>query len=601
MIDTPIPRKLSTFPAAKRLLVPFWFSKKNWGAWAILGLMFGVTTAATYLQYQMTSWTNKFMTVFTSYDVAKFPQVISLFLAFGMGLAAIAVVERCLHGSIRIIWKSWLTDRFLAYWMDRDTYYRVERDKLLDNPDQRIAEDVDIFITTCLTFTVGLYGTLIRIGSFSYKLWEIGGNVKVDAIGGITIPGYMVWCAFIVAMIELGLLHWTGRSLMTLNFTKQKADGDFRYGMASVRGSAEEIAIYGGGRTELTRLEGLFSNVRVNLWRLLFVEMRFSGLRTLMENLSSPLPLILMAPKYFAKEVTFGDMAQVGGLFGSVVSGFLWFAHNYEAIQVFRVVVARLDALQSAPQTPVRSAIKVHSGDAGRLEVKDLHIATPDGVEIASNINFSVNRGERWLVRGRSGAGKSTLLRALAGIWPHGKGQVTAPDRTHSLFLPQKSYIPVGTLKAALCYPQEPSAFGDDACRAALVQAELPGLQDQLLEQERWGQRLSLGEQQRLAIARALLQRPAFLFMDEATSALDPETEALVYERLVKALPETSIVHIAHHTSLDQFHDRALVVGRSEDHAGDRSRSASSGLAATTSNDRPFLGSPRALNLKGGL
>lgn len=542
--------------------MPFWFAPKNWGAWAILALMFGVTTAATYLQYQMTSWTNKFMTVFTTYDLARFPQVISLFVAFGMGLAIIAVVERCLHGSIRIIWKSWLTERFLSYWMERDTFYRIERDKVLDNPDQRIAEDVDIFISTCLTFTVGLYGTVIRVGSFSYKLWEIGGNLQVDAIGGITIPGYMVWCAVIVAMVELGLLHWTGRSLMSLNFAKQKADGDFRYGMTSVRGSAEEIAIYGGERTELRRLEDLFGKVRTNLWRLLFVEMRFSGLRTLMENLSSPLPLILMGPKYFAKEVTFGDMAQVGGLFGSVVSGFLWFAHNYEAIQIFRVVVARLDVLQSAPGLTGRSAIKVKSGNAGTLDVRDMRISTPDGTEIASGINFSVKRGERWIVRGRSGAGKSTFLRALAGIWPHGNGQVTAPERSQSLFLPQRSYIPAGTLKAALCYPKDAALYSDEACQAALVQVELADLQAQLAVEDRWGQRLSLGEQQRLAIARALIQRPAFLFMDEATSALDPDTEATVYARLVKGLPGTSIVHIAHHLSLDCFHDQALIIGR---------------------------------------
>lgn len=550
---------IGTLPAAGRLLAPFWLTARSWRPWLVLGSMFGTTTLSTFLQFRMTVWTREAMDVFTGYHADAFPQMIWLFFLFAMSLTFIAVTERGLNGCLVILWRSWMTQRFLSYWLGRETYYRIERDKLLDNPDQRISEDIGLFIESCLMLTVGLYGTVVKLGTFGYQLWIIGGAAHVQ---GVIVPGYMFWCALAVALAELGALHLAGRSLMRLNFTKQRVEADFRFTMSAVRSSAEEIATYRGAATELMRLSGLFDRVRANMWQLLFVEMRFGGLRTFLENLSSPLPMMLMAPKYFARQVTFGEVAQVGGLFGSTVSGMLWFAQNYERLQIFRVVVARLYAIQEMNRAGeyVPTGFEFRQAANAPMGAVDVMLQTPDGRRIAEGISFEVEPSQRWLIRGASGAGKSTLLRVLAGIWPYGAGRVTLPAGAKCMFMPQRSYMPPGSLKDVLCYPYDASAFEDEKCRHALALTAMSGLAPNLHDVDVWGRRLSLGEQQRIALARALLHRPDYLLMDESTSALDEETERLVYSNLLRELPNSAIVHIAHHASLTTFHEHVLVV-----------------------------------------
>jgi putative ATP-binding cassette transporter len=387
-----------------------------------------------------------------------------------------------------------------------------------------------------------------------------------------SIPGYMVWAALVYAAVGSWVTHKVNHPLVSINYQQQRVEADFRFSLIRIRENADQIALYQGERSEEQQLKGVFSHIREN-WRLIMrFTRRFNIVVISYSQLAIVFPYIAAAPKYFSKSISFGMYQQVTGAFGTVSDSFSWFINNYDSLAEWRATVNRLREFnrvmrsqhlhESVVEGTAHGGINVHITDADSIEVTNLRLQRPNGEPMANVGSFTIAPKTRWLVRGPSGAGKSTLMRTLAGLWPFGEGTIEKPTDAKLLFIPQRSYLPIGTLKAALCYPSEASAYSDEACREVLTVCRLPELADRLGESTHWERSLSPGEQQRLAAARALLQQPDFLFLDEATSALDPENESIIYNALIERLPNAAIVSVAHRKTLEAFHEHTLFIER---------------------------------------
>jgi len=326
--------------AAWRLIAPYWRSPGNRLSWVLLAAMLACSTLTTYTQLLSMMWTKHMVDAFTSYDLGRLLWLCVLFVGLGCVLSLTSIVDYLFTEWLTIRWRTWLTGRFLGFWLQDRTYYRVERDKIVDNPDQRIAEDLGLLIQFALALSVGFYGTVIRLVTFSSVLWTKAGSLKIQLHGQLwVIPGYMFWCAILFSIAQLWIVHLVGRPLMRVNYVKQRVEGDFRFGLAGIRAHPEQIAMYDGGPAELRRMSALFEHVRQNMWSILFVQLRFNAVRQFLSNVSGPLPILLAAPGYFSKAMTFGDVSMIGASFGVTVEQFGWFVRIYQEFQMFRVDV----------------------------------------------------------------------------------------------------------------------------------------------------------------------------------------------------------------------------------------------------------------------
>ncbi|ABE36915.1 ABC transporter family protein [Paraburkholderia xenovorans LB400] len=551
--------------AAAQLARPFWMSERRYQAWALLAVLAGETVASAYMTVWLNAWNGRFMDALARYDAVALADIMGEFAILLATFVVLGVVAMLTGSMLQIVWRQWMTERFLDAWLGDSAFYRIERDQQVDNPDQRIVQDIDQFVTASCTLSVGLLSTLVRLVSFSLILWRLSGPLNMHvAHRVVSVPGYMLWAALIFASLTSCVTHWIGRPLMRLNFNKEGAEAHFRFMAASIREYAEQIALYRGASAEGRRMRASFDAIRGNFWQIVRFNLRFNPLTTAIIYISMIVPTFVVLPRYMAHAVTLGGMMRLSGSFAAVNGALSWFVQNYQALQGYRAIVARLDGLERA----IASRQSQGAEDAGSIVcsvdtqrclcAKQLTLRTPDGRVLTRDVNLAVHPAERWLIRGPSGVGKSTLIRALAGIWPYGSGQVTVPAGGGVLFLSQKNYVPAGTLKAALCYPGTDDAFDDDVCSNALTACRLERYAGSLYEVSRWGHRLSPGEQQRLAFARVLLQRPDFLLLDESTSALDPEMESGLYQTVIDRLPDMAMVSIAHHRGLDALHTHSL-------------------------------------------
>jgi putative ATP-binding cassette transporter len=399
----------------------------------------------------------------------------------------------------------------------------------------------------------------VTLGSFILVLWSLSGPVTIL---GVEIPGYMVWVALIYALLGTWLAHLIGRPLIALNFSQQRLEADFRYALVRLRENTEGIALYGGEADEKRGLTQRFSKLMVNWWEIMRATKRLTFFTAGYGQVASIFSIVVAAPAYFAGRLPLGGLIQTSSAFGQVQGALSWFVDNYGKLTEWRATVERLSGFtqavakaRAAGEGPVTAP-----GQAGQLVIRDVTLSLPDGRILLGNTALRVASGEAVLINGPSGSGKSTLFRAMAGIWPFGNGKIGLPEGARILFLPQRPYLPLGTLKRAVCYPENEADFSDADVIAALDKAGLGHLAQRLLDSDSWGQRLSGGEQQRLSFARAFLQRPDWLFLDEATASLDPVAEQELYEKLKHALPGITMISIAHRPAVAQFHNRVLTV-----------------------------------------
>lgn len=569
------------FRATWALIKPYWKSEDRKAGLGLLLLLVALNLGIVYINVLLNEWNRVFYNALEQRDYASFKELLLRFSMIAACFIVAAIFRQYYTMMLQMRWRTWMTNQFLGKWLAWQAYYRIEQTHATDNPDQRLADDLRLFTDGALSLSLGLLNSVVTLVSFVGILWAVSGPISF-ALGGttMTIPGYMVWFAGGYAVVGSLLTHWIGRPLIGLNFQQEQYEANFRFSLVRLRENAEPVALYRGEPTEQAGLRARFEQVRINWNQLMFYTRRLTFISSGYGQFAIIFPILVAAPRYFAGKMTLGGLMQMSTAFGQVQGALSWFVDNYATLVGWKAASNRLIDFQQAIREAQRQErlhdgehdIQVNVGDAhaggrDRIEIDALALALPvlsgPGLPVVkrplvSAFSLTIERGERWLVTGPSGCGKSVLFRALAGIWPYGSGSVAMPAASRTLFLPQRSYLPIGTLADALAYPQAGDAHPAEALRDALRQAQLGALANQLDVFDNWALRLSPGEQQRLAFARALLCKPDFLFLDEATSALDEETERAMYQLMVDALPGAAIVSIAHRSTVAAFHNRRL-------------------------------------------
>jgi putative ATP-binding cassette transporter len=559
-----------------RLARPYFVeSEERWSARGLLLAVIALSLASVGLSVLLNFWRLEFYNAVQNKDWEGFVSLLLLYryndkgLTFGftplaMSHVVIAVFEVYLTQWLTIRWRRWLTERFLHEWMADRAYYKISlahsHEFGTDNPDQRITEDIRDYCETSLRLTLGLISRVVTLFSFLTILWGLSDAMHLF---GMSIPGDLFWIALVYAIAGTVCTHYTGRPLAALMFRQQRVEADFRYSLVRVRENVEGIALYRGEHQETTNLLHRFLAVIGNFYAIMHRTMLLNMVTVGYSQIAVIIPLVAAAPRYFAGKVTMGVMFQAAAAFNSVESALSWIVDSYDSIANWRAVVERLGTFHraiEAARTEDANLIRTESGD-GTLRLHDLDVSLPDGTKLLEHADLTLSPGHSVVITGRSGTGKSTLFRALSGIWPYARGSIEVPK--NCFFLPQKPYIPLGTLRYVIAYPHEPEHYERSALAQALRDAGLPQLVDRLDRDDNWPQSLSGGELQRVAIARALLAKPSWVFLDEATASLDPVSETEMYERLRAHLPDATFISIAHGPSVAGFHAAHVVFQRS--------------------------------------
>ena len=545
----------------------YWTSEEKWSAWALLVGVIALNLGNVYVSVRINEWNRSFYNALQAFDrEGLFHQLgnfgILVFFAISM-----SVYSLYLSQMLQIRWRRWLTNRYLSSWLAERAYYQLELGDRTDNPDQRIAEDLSQFTTYVLSLSVGLISSVVSLISFLIILWGLSGPADI-ALGSWTtvhIPAYLVWAALLYAGIGTWLTVKIGRPLVPLNYAHQRFEADFRFSLMRLRENAESVALYGGEAVEFKLFKERFGSVLANFCQIMKRQKRLTWFTLGYAQVAVIFPVVVISPRYFLKQIGLGGLMQAVNAFSFVQNALSFIINSYTDIAAWQAVTERLgsfeerlEAFHQGKQGAPRQIV-LQRGGLG-MELKELDIDTPDGTPLLRGVSFAPARGGALLIAGPSGAGKSTLLRAIAGIWPYGRGQIRL-GKGLILFVPQRPYLPLGNLASALRYPcTEQGMFPISRLEAVLEKVGLGWLAAELDEVQNWSQRLSLGEQQRLAFARILLLKPALLFLDEATSALDEASETRLYSLLRTAPWRPTIVSVGHRSTLRNFHDQVLDV-----------------------------------------
>jgi vitamin B12/bleomycin/antimicrobial peptide transport system ATP-binding/permease protein len=548
------------------LLQPYWKSEERGRAWLLLLVNVALILATVYMTVLFNQWYNAFYNALQAKAQTEFFHQLGRFCVLAAIYILIAVYRIYLNQMLQIRWRRWLTDRYLSDWLRDRNYYRMQlKDAGTDNPDQRIAEDFRLFVDESLSLGLGFLNAAVTLGSFVAILWSLSGPLEIP-LGGTTyvIYGYMVWVAIVYAIVGTWLTHKIGKPLIPLNFNQQKYEADFRYNLVRFRENSEGVALYRGEEDELRGFRSRFNAVVENWWAIMKRQKLLTFFTAAYSQAAVIFPFVVGAPRFFSGAIQLGGLVQISNSFGQVQGALSWFIDAYTNFASWKASVDRLisfhNALARAQQESRAGPGPARIADERNpdLVLSDLELELPTGRILLPRIDITVRSGDHLLIKGPSGSGKSTLFRAIAGIWPFGAGQVRLPENFRALFLPQRPYFPLGTLRQMVTYPSAPDAFTDAQVLTALEATGLGHLAERLDEQQNWAQQLSGGEQQRIAIARALLYRPAWLFLDEATSALDEPSQAQMYQLIRDSLKDTSIISIAHRNALADFHGKVL-------------------------------------------
>jgi vitamin B12/bleomycin/antimicrobial peptide transport system ATP-binding/permease protein len=553
----------STVRDFTRIAVPYFRSEDRWAGRVLLLTVIALQLFQVWLNVRFNAWYNTFYTALQNKDWDTFVWQLGVFSLLAAFFIVSAVYQLYLQQWLQIRWRNWLTQRYIGRWLGQGTHYRMRlKGDQADNPDQRIADDIRDFVDNTLNIGIALLGSIVTLVSFVVILWGLSAATPL-MIGSqsLQIPGYLVWAALVYAVIGTWITHLVGRPLIKLNFDQQRYEADFRFSLVRLRENAEEVTLLAGEAAEEERLRDRFGWVIRNWYDIMRRRKRLTFLTAGYSQVAIIFPFLVVSPVYFFGAMTLGGLMQIASAFGQVQSALSFFVTAYTSIADWKAVLNRLSGFEASidwaeglDRTAPRVGFLTDGGNA--LLVEELAVGLPNGQEIVRLSEFSIEPGERVLVTGPSGAGKTSLFRALGGVWPFGSGSIRVPKGASVLVLPQRPYLPLGSLRGALAYPGPQDAFSPEEIDDVLKAVGLGGFSDQLDVTAYWADKLSGGEQQRLSIARALLQKPHWLFLDEATSALDEGSEAALYRLLIDRLPGTAIVSIGHRSSLIQFHNR---------------------------------------------
>ncbi len=565
-----------------RLAHPYWFSEDRWAARALLAIIIGMNLGLVYLSVLFNKWRNTFYNALQDYDLKVFWHQLGIFCILAAIFIVVAVYQTYLQQMLQIRWRRWLTEHYLADWLKDHAYYRLQMfGSGTDNPDQRLADDLNFFVSQTLNLSLGLLSNIVSFFSFLGILWGLSGTLTFPFQGHVfNIPGYMVWAALLYAVIGTWLTHKIGRPLIALNYDQQKYEADFRFSLVRFRENVEGVALYHGEADEREIFTQRFGNVVRNWWGIMRMQKRLTWLTAGYGQVAAVFPFIAMAPRYFSKVIQLGALMQTAEAFSQVQGALSWVVNVYagsgpsdSALVSWKATTDRLTSFQrSIDEARKRDhqsdGIVRAPGAAEALALSHLDIDLPDGRPLVAMDGINIAQGEDVLIAGPSGSGKSTLFRAIAGLWPFGKGSIALPAHGSTLFLPQKPYLPIGTLRKVVSYPTPVGGFDDAAIAEALSVCGLSRLTGMLDDSRYWAQQLSPGEQQRLAFARAILHKPAWLYMDEASSSLDEASEAALYKLVRERLPGTAIVSIGHRSGLKGLHRHRLELQKDGQGAG---------------------------------
>jgi putative ATP-binding cassette transporter len=543
-----------------QLVIPYWKSSERWGAYLLLTAIVGLNVGQVYINVLLNQWNTNFYNSLQAIDKNAFLQALIRFSYLAGIFIVIAVYSTYLNQILQIKWRRWLTRQYLTDWLGKQNYYRMQLfGSRTDNPDQRISEDIDQFIQLTLSLSLGLLSAVMTLVSFLAILWQLSGVLAFEVSGkAFVIPGYMVWVALIYSLIGTLIMMKIGRPLVRLNFNQQLYEANFRFSMVRLRENSESIAFYKGEAQENANFLEHFTAVVSNTWLIMKRQKRLNWFTSGYGQIAVIFPFLVVAPRFFAGKIQLGGLMQTASAFGQVQDSLSFIINSYDGIATWKAVVERLQGFNNSVRQTKDSYVpgngfKQHLATEKLIKADNITIKLPDGRILLDNINLNIQLGNSLLITGTSGTGKSTLLRTLANLWPFVEGQLTMPISANMMFLPQKPYLPLGTLRQVLCYPNPPDTE-DEKLRDALSCCQLDKLVGDLDETKQWSQILSIGEQQRIAFVRILLVQPEFIFMDEATSALDETSEALLYEMLKSRLPDAAIVSVGHRKSLRAWH-----------------------------------------------
>jgi vitamin B12/bleomycin/antimicrobial peptide transport system ATP-binding/permease protein len=569
-----VSRLFSSLATIWRLAWPYFYSNDRWPGRILFGAVITIELATVGINVMLNQWNNRFYNALQERNWDAFVTELLFFCGLAAAYIVLAVYQLYLNQWLQIRWRRWMTRHYLDHWLAGANHYRMQLlGDAADNPDQRIAEDIKQFIDLTLTLTVGLLSAFVTLCSFVAILWTLSATAPLALFGKtFVIPGYLVWAALFYAVVGTLLTHLVGWPLVSLNFRPQRFEADFRFNLVRVRENSEQIALLAGETAERERLLDRFGRIVANWMLIMTRTKRLTFLTAGYSQVSVVFPFVVISPAYFAGAVQLGGLMQTASAFNSVQTALSFFITAYRQLAEWRAVIARLDGFNvsvekaqlAAKAQPVIEVLT--QTEKAPLAIQDLMVRLPQGKPVVTAHNISVAKGESVLVTGPSGSGKSTLFRALAGIWPFGAGTIRVPNGAKVMMLPQRPYFPIDTLGASVTYPAEPGTFPPERLAEVISAVGLPELAERLDEEAHWNRMLSLGEQQRLGIARAILLAPDYLFLDEATASLDEPAEAALYRLLAQRLAGATIVSIGHRSTLTAFHRRGLVLVREGDH-----------------------------------
>jgi vitamin B12/bleomycin/antimicrobial peptide transport system ATP-binding/permease protein len=568
-----VSRLMNSLALIWKLANPYFFSSDRKAGRLLLAAVIAIELSLVTINVLLNHWYNRFYNALQGRDWDAFVSELLLFCGLAALYIVFAVYQLYLNQWLQIRWRRWMTAHYLDHWLLGANHYRMQLlGDAADNPDQRISEDINLFIERTLSISIGLLSAVVTLCSFVVILWTLSASAPIHVFGtSLNIPGYLVWAALIYAVLGTTLTHLVGWPLVSLNFRQQRFEADFRFNLVRVRENSEQIALLHGERAESGRLLDRFSRI-VDNWILIMLRTkRLTFLTASYNQVSTVFPFIVASPAYFSGALQLGGLMQTATAFTSVQTALSFFVTAYRQLAEWSAVIARLDGFNTAVAGAQVAAvnqpvIEVEQQQKQRIELDDVLVRLPEGRPIVAAREILLPVGKSVLVTGPSGSGKSTLFRAIAGIWPFGRGRISTPRGAKVMTLPQRPYFPIGSLAQAIAYPAEPGSFAPERLAEVVNAVGLPALAARLNEEAHWNRMLSLGEQQRLGIARAILQAPDYLLLDEATASLDEPAEAALYRLLAQRLPATTIVSIGHRSTLAAFHSRTLMLAREGDH-----------------------------------